>query len=173
MFKQGLVKIKGATFDKRKDAGVYATLTTKMEGKEVLYYFLGNTLAGNYGSIYNFGYEGTETYKDYRRKLDAISHIFYDELTTVSYEIEDEAQLYESVNGKPPLIVKFLLGGLLSLETVLLIHMHCRNLLELEYTDYIWAQKKEIIEKYTWFFLNNYIKYNEENIKKQYAKIFS
>lgn len=173
MFKNGLVKIKGDTFDKRKDAKVYAVVTTKLAGKEVLYYFLGNTLAGNYGSIFNFGYEGTQIYKDYTRKLASISHIFYDELTTISYEIDHIEQLYIPAGGRPPPIVQFLLGGLLSIETVMLIHLHCRDLFAIPYSDYIWDQKKELIEKYTWFFINNYIKYNEANISKQYAKIFS
>jgi len=172
MFKNGLVSIKGTTFDKRKDRMMYALITTKMNSEEALFYFLGNHLAGNHHSVFNFQFEGTTNYKDYLRRTQSLSHIFYDELQTVSYELEGEAFLYLSVDNRPPPIVQFLLGGLLSLETVTMIHLYCRNLLELDYTDYIWEQKKELIEKYSWFFHYQHIKNNKDTIQKQYKKVF-
>lgn len=172
MFKNGLVMISGKSFDKRKDAPIYQYMTSNYNSEELMFYFLGNHLAGNNNAIFNIKYDGTTNYKDYLRRVQSLSYIFFDELTTISYEIDSMAHLYLSIDNRPPPIVQFLLGGMLSLETVTLIHLYCKNLLEMDYSDYIWDQKKELIEKYSWFFIYQHIKNNKNNIEKQYKKVF-
>jgi len=172
VFVNGFPKIGPDVFDRRNDAKCYALITTKLPEDEVFYYFLANVLDGNYNCLHNFSGEGNTIYKDYKRKIESVSYNFYDELTTISYEIDSVEDLYKSIDNEPPLIVQYLLGGLISLETFCLIQMHCYDIINIPYSDYLWNFKKEYIKKYLFFFSHKYIKYNPEVIINNYNKIF-
>lgn len=173
IFINGFPKISGSVFDKRKDAKCYALITTKLTEEEVFYYFLANVLDGNNNCLYNFTGEGNTTYKEYKRNIESVSYNFYDELTTISYDIDSVEELYKSVDNEPPLIIQYLLGGLISLETFCLIQLHCYDILNIDYSDYLWNFKKDFIKKYLFFFSHKYIKYNPETIIEHYKNIFA
>lgn len=173
IFINGFPQINGDTFDKRNDAKLYAAITSKLTKDEVFYFFLANVLEGNNDCLYNFSGEAMRIYKDYVRKIESVSYNFYDELTTVSFDINSVDELYKCVDNEPPLIVQYLIGGLVSMETFCLIQLHCYDILNIQYTDYLWNLKKEFIKKYLFFFSHKYIKYNEEYIINQYENIFN
>lgn len=172
IFINGFPKIGGATFDNRKDANCYAVITTKFDEEEVFYYFLANVLGGNNNCLYNCHSEGNTIYKDYKRNIESVSYNFYDELTTINYDIDFVDDLYNSIDNEQPLIIRYLLGGLISLETFCLIQLHCYDILNIDYSDYLWNFKKDFIKKYLFFFSHKYIKYNPETIVKHYENIF-
>lgn len=171
MFESGLVKIKAKTFDSRKDRFLYRNITSKLDGKEVIYYFLANILAGNTYPLNNFESEGMQNYKDFIRRTESLSYIFKEELSDAALDMNYPEEMYYTLNDNPPLVVSYALGGILSLETICLIHLCCHNILELPYEDYIWNQKKEFIKTYLTFFENGYIIYDDNKLKQIYNKI--
>lgn len=171
IFTNGFPKIGGDTFDSRNDAKIYAIITTKLPEDEVFYYFLANVLQENNNCLYNFSGEGNIIYKDYKRKIESLSYNFYDELATISFDISGEEELYQSADNEQPLIIKYLIGGLISLETFCLIQLHCHDIINIQYHDYLWDLKKQFIRKYLPFFSHKYIKYDSNVIQKYYKDV--
>jgi len=172
MFTNGLVKINPATFDKRKDRGLYRVITSKLESKEVIYYFLANSLKGNHYSIENFQDEGMTNFKEFIKRKESLSYVFRDELYNASLNIDSGEELYTTLNDNPPLIVTYYLGGILSLETICLIQLCCFDILSIPYYDYVWNQKKDFIRRYIMFIENGFLPHKKEVIQKTYNKIF-
>jgi hypothetical protein len=172
MFKNGLVKINPATFDKRRDRYLYRNITSKLNSKEVSYYFLANCLAGNNYSLANFSGEGLQNYKDFIKRKDSLSYNFENELSNAALEVDNLAEIFDLSNNNVPLIVSYYLGGIVSLETLCLIQLHCFDVLGLEYSDYIWNTKKEFIKKVLLFFEAGFFKYDGGKIKAIYENLF-
>jgi hypothetical protein len=173
MFQNGLAKIKAATFDQRKDRFLYRNITSKLNKEEVIYYFLANCLAGNNYPLGNFEDEGMGIYKDFLRRKESLSYIFESELTDASLEVLSADELYATLNGNPPLIVSYFLGGIISLESLCLIQLCITDVLGINYDDYIWRQKKDFIKKVLLFFENGAILYDKERIKKIYKQVLN
>lgn len=172
MMDNGLVKIKPITFDQRKDRMLYRNITSKLDREEVIFYFLANCLANNNYPLVNFNEEGMQNLKNFMRKKESLSYIFESELTDCSLEVSSARELYSSLNDNPPLIVSYYLGGILSAESLCLLQLCCIDVLDINYSDYIWDTKKEFIKKYLLFFDAGFLTYDEERIKKIYYKIF-
>ncbi|MDD4242710.1 MAG: hypothetical protein PHG08_00215 [Bacilli bacterium] len=174
MFENGLVKIKVNTFDNRKDRFLYRNITSRLDGSDVIYYFLSNILVGNTYPIADFT-EGMQNFNDFMRRKESLSYIFkeelYDASLDTSLDTDFPEELYVSVNDNPPLIVSYILGGILSLETACLINLCCKEYLDMPYEDYIWKQKREFIKRYIQFFENGFILYDFDRIRKIYNTI--
>ena len=173
MFQNGLAKIKPATFDARKDRFLYRNITSKLNKEEVIYFFLANCLAGNNYPLANFEDEGMGIYKDFLRRKESLSYLFESELTDASLEVLSADELYARLNGNPPLIVSYFLGGIISLESLCLIQLCITDVLGINYDDYIWRQKKDFIKKVLLFFENGAILYDKERIKKIYKQVLN
>lgn len=170
MFENGLVKIKVNTFDNRKDRFLYRNITSRLDGSDVIYYFLSNILVGNTYPIADFT-EGMQNFNDFMRRKDSLSYKFKEELYDASLDIDSDEELYATINDNVPLIVSYILGNILSLETACLIQLCCKEFLDIQYNDYIWNQKREFLKRYLQFFQHGFIIYDEMKIKKIYDKI--
>ncbi len=172
LFKNGLVKINPKTFDKRSDRNLYRHITSKLDGSDVIYYFLSNTVCGNNYPLTDFDGEGTRNFKNFQRKRESLTHIFNDEICNASLDVTSFDDLIESHNGNQPLIIRYLIGGIISIETFCLIQLCCYDIINIDYSDYLWDSKKDFIKKYIDFFENGFILYNQFKIKSSFDKTF-
>ena len=114
------------TFTKRRDRYFFHKLSKSYSDKSIVDYFLSNFVSNTniwVGDI--IGKTGDETYKQWSKKLEAL-HYYYEQ--DIDYIIEKMIEkdikfndLFLSVNGQHPTIVKMFLSKKINFETLIIL----------------------------------------------------
>ena len=115
-----------ATFTKRRDRYFFHKLSKSYSDKSIVDYFLSNFVSNTniwVGDI--IGKTGDETYKQWSKKLEAL-HYYYEQ--DIDYIIERMVtkdikfnDLFLSVNGQHPTILKMFLSKKINFETLIIL----------------------------------------------------
>ena len=115
-----------ATFTKRRDRYFFHKLSKSYSDKSIVDYFLSNFVSNTniwVGDI--IGKTGDETYKQWSKKLEAL-HYYYEQ--DIDYIIERMStkdikfnDLFLSVNGQHPTILKMFLSKKINFETLIIL----------------------------------------------------
>ncbi len=178
---KGKIRIKGETFDNKDDVECYIKMTSTIEKKDIMYFLLANFLQGNYNLIYNLN-SGNPIYRDWKKRMDSLSHIFISDIECIENELEDVASNMNSIFqgeciGSHPLLLRMYMGGYISIETMCILEIRVgyieRFNLLLGQNDFIWKNKRKMIVKYIAFFINGKIPaFYSPRIKKKILDTF-
>lgn len=171
----GNIKIKGSTFDDRKDAQLYANLASKIDVKEILPICIANMVADNPKWMYNFSNEGLEIYTTWKSRIGSLTINFKNDLQVLSNFLEKEKYTYDvifkSEHKSVPIILKYLYADKISIETIILVDMiePFINRFEEEYLfmkkDPLWIKTLKKVKKYSPFFKDPWIRFDSSKIK--------
>jgi len=111
-----------ATFTKRRDRYFFHKLSKSYNDKSIVDYFLSNFVSNTniwVGDI--IGKTGDDHYKQWSKKIEAL-HYYYEQ--DIDYILEQDCKfddLFMSVNGQHPPILKMFLSKKINFETVLIL----------------------------------------------------
>ena len=110
------------TFTKRRDRYFFHKLSKSYNNSTIVDYFLSNFVSNTnlwVGDI--IGKSGDDTYKQWSKKIEAL-HYYYEQ--DIDYILEQDYKfddLFKSVNGQHPPILKMFLSKRINFETVLIL----------------------------------------------------
>ena len=110
------------TFTKRRDRYYFHRLSKSYDNKSIVNYFLSNFVSNTnlwVGDI--IGKTGDEHYKQWTKKIESL-HYYYEQ--DIDYILEQDYKfddLFKSVNGQHPPILKMFLSKRINFETVLIL----------------------------------------------------
>ena len=167
----GKTKVSRAAFAKRKNLGQLKRLAMKFSEKEVVNYFVANLVAGDKtGGLYN--YSADKIYQDWLRRMESITYVFKEDLGKLAIECEkrkvDSLYIFECTPDTHPLLLKMLLGGLISVETMVILEnlkSYVETFDKVMYNDLVWNDVSRLIKKYKPF-----LKYDKKKIEDEYSR---
>ena len=156
-----------ATFTKRRDRYFFHKLSKSYNDKSIVDYFLSNFVSNTnlwVGDI--IGQTGDDTYKQWSKKLEAL-HYYYEQdidyiierMTTKDIKFND---LFTSVNGQHPPIVKMFLAKKINFETLIILDdiLKFTKGLSLSITETVlWPKLSDRMKRYKPFLTYNITKY--------------
>jgi hypothetical protein len=157
------------SFFKRRDKYFFAKLAKNYE-KDLLTYFVSNFKngVGYVGDMINE--DGERNYLDHKRIQESIHRVFSIDINKLNEQGEMFDNLFKSVNGQLPLVIKIWMQEEISLETVVILNSIFgfigRESEKISDT-IIWPDTKRKIEKYTPF-----VNYNKDKCLKLLTKVF-
>ncbi len=157
------------SFFKRRDKYFFAKLAKNYE-KDLLTYFVSNFKngVGYVGDMINE--DGERNYLDHKRIQESIHRVFSIDINKLNEQGEMFDNLFKSVNGQLPLVIKVWMQEEISLETVVILNSIFgfigRESEKISDT-IIWPDTKRKIEKYTPF-----VNYNKDKCLKLLTKVF-
>jgi hypothetical protein len=157
------------SFFKRRDKYFFAKLAKNYE-KDLLTYFVSNFKngVGYVGDMINE--DGERNYLDHKRIQESIHRVFSIDINKLNEQGELFDNLFKSVNGQVPLVVKVWMQEEISLETVVILNSIFgfidRESVRISDT-IIWPDTKRKIEKYTPF-----VNYNKDKCMKLLTNVF-
>ena len=110
------------TFTKRRDRYYFHRLSKSYDNKSIVNYFLSNFVSNTnlwVGDI--IGKTGDDNYKQWSKKIEAL-HYYYEQ--DIDYILEQDYKfddLFKSINGQHPPILKMFLSKEINFETVLIL----------------------------------------------------
>lgn len=162
--------VSAQSFFKRKDKYFFAKLAKKYE-KDLLTYFVSNFKngVGYVGDMINE--DGEKNYLDHKRIQESIHRVFSIDINILNEQGEQFDNLFKSVDGQVPIVIKLWLQEEISLETVVIlnaifgyIQRETKNISD----TIIWPDTKRKIEKYT-----PYVSYNRDKCIKLLTNVFN
>lgn len=138
---KGKTKITEANFEKRKDRYFFKKLTNKHKDCEVLPYFVANFIAdpSNWiGSMVRT--DGDENYQSWKKRMESLHYTFSEEVDFLLQQVNNFDHLFK-LNVTHPLLLKFLLGKQISMETFVILN---------KILDFIPQFDKNITEQLVW-----------------------
>ena len=157
------------SFFKRRDKYFFAKLAKNYE-KDLLTYFVSNFKngVGYVGDMINE--DGERNYLDHKRIQESIHRVFSIDINKLNEQGELFDNLFKSVNGQVPLVVKVWMQEEISLETVVILDSIFgfidRESVKISDT-IIWPDTKRKIKKYTPF-----VNYNKDKCMKLLTNVF-
>jgi len=114
------------TFTKRRDRYFFHKLSKSYSDKSIVDYFLSNFVSNTniwVGDI--IGQTGDETYKQWSKKLEALHYYYEQDIDYIIERMETKDikfnDLFLSVNGQHPTIVKMFLSKKINFETLIIL----------------------------------------------------
>ena len=114
------------TFTKRRDRYFFHKLSKSYSDKSIVDYFLSNFVSNTniwVGDI--IGKTGDETYKQWSKKLEALHYYYEQDIDYIIERMETKDikfnDLFLSVNGQHPTIVKMFLSKKINFETLIIL----------------------------------------------------
>ena len=162
--------VSAQSFFKRKDKYFFAKLAKKYE-KDLLTYFVSNFKngVGYVGDMINE--DGERNYLDHKRIQESIHRVFSIDINKLNEQGQPFDNLFKSVDGQIPLVIKLWLQEEISLETVVILNAIFGYVLRESETisdTIIWPDTKRKIVKYTPF-----VNYNREKCIKLLTNCFA
>tara|TARA_R110000796_G_scaffold212149_1_gene328283 strand:+ start:199 stop:813 length:615 start_codon:yes stop_codon:yes gene_type:complete len=155
------------TFTKRRDRYFFHKLSKSYNDKSIVDYFLSNFVSNTnlwVGDI--IGKSGDETYKDWSKKLESLQYYYeqdidyiIERMTTKDIKFND---LFTSVNGQHPPIVKMFLAKKINFETLIILDdiLKFTKGLSLSITETVlWPKLSDRMKRYKPFLTYNITKY--------------
>jgi len=155
------------TFTKRRDRYFFHKLSKSYNDKSIVDYFLSNFVSNTnlwVGDI--IGKSGDETYKEWSKKLESLQYYYEQD---IDYIIERMAtkdikfnDLFTSVNGQHPPIVKMFLAKKINFETLIILDdiLKFTKGLSLSITETVlWPKLSDRMKRYKPFLTYNITKY--------------
>ena len=139
------------SFNKRKDKYWFEKTSRKYADKNIVDFLVSNFVTANnpsslwIGEIIN---SGERTYSEWSRKQQSLSYIFKEQITQL-FEEYDLDELFDCVNGHPPILKEYL-GDHIDLETVVILEKvfgFCSQF-DKKLTDPVWETVSRKIKKY-------------------------
>jgi hypothetical protein len=161
--------VSAQSFFKRRDKYFFAKIAKNHE-KDLLTYFVSNFKngVGYVGDMINK--DGERNYLDHKRIQESIHRVFSIDINKLNEQGELFDNLFKSVNGQVPLVVKVWMQEEISLETVVILNSIFgfidRESVRISDT-IIWPDTKRKIEKYTPF-----VNYNKDKCMKLLTNVF-
>jgi hypothetical protein len=161
--------VSAQSFFKRRDKYFFAKIAKNHE-KDLLTYFVSNFKngVGYVGDMINE--DGERNYLDHKRIQESIHRVFSIDINKLNEQGELFDNLFKSVNGQVPLVVKVWMQEEISLETVVILNSIFgfidRESVRISDT-IIWPDTKRKIEKYTPF-----VNYNKDKCMKLLTNVF-
>ena len=156
-----------ATFTKRRDRYFFHKLSKSYNDKSIVDYFLSNFVSNTnlwVGDI--IGKSGDETYKEWSKKLESLQYYYeqdidyiIERMTTKDIKFND---LFTSVNGQHPPIVKMFLAKKINFETLIILDdiLKFTKGLSLSITETVlWPKLSDRMKRYKPFLTYNITKY--------------
>jgi len=136
------------TFLKRKDLIVIRKLAKDFSRQEIIDMLVANFVSGDrWGGV--FDAQAFDTYKQWQAKQEKIAYQFEQDLYAIQLRMEKD-NIEDSTQGDHPLILKMLLGNLITLETVVIINRNLNFCNEYK-EDLVLSDFVRLIEKYAPF----------------------
>ena len=138
----GRSRAKVTAFNKRKDKYWFEKTSRKYADKNIVDFLVSNFVTANnpsslwIGEIIN---SGERTYSEWSRKQQSLSYIFKEQITQL-FEEYDLDELFDCLNGHPPILKEYL-GDHIDLETVVILEKvfgFCSQF-DKKLTDPVWA----------------------------------
>ena len=155
------------TFTKRRDRYFFHKLSKSYNDKSIVDYFLSNFVSNTnlwVGDI--IGKSGDETYKEWSKKLESLQYYYeqdidyiIERMTTKDIKFND---LFTSVNGQHPPIVKMFLAKKINFETLIILDdiLKFTKGLSLSITETVlWPKLSDRVKRYKPFLTYNITKY--------------
>ena len=155
------------TFTKRRDRYFFHKLSKSYNDKSIVDYFLSNFVSNTnlwVGDI--IGKSGDETYKEWSKKLESLQYYYeqdidyiIERITTKDIKFND---LFTSVNGQHPPIVKMFLAKKINFETLIILDdiLKFTKGLSLSITETVlWPKLSDRMKRYKPFLTYNITKY--------------
>ena len=155
------------TFTKRRDRYFFHKLSKSYNDKSIVDYFLSNFVSNTnlwVGDI--IGKSGDETYKEWSKKLESLQYYYeqdidyiIERMTTKDIKFND---LFLSVNGQHPPIVKMFLAKKINFETLIILDdiLKFTKGLSLSITETVlWPKLSDRMKRYKPFLTYNITKY--------------
>ena len=155
------------TFTKRRDRYFFHKLSKSYNDKSIVDYFLSNFVSNTnlwVGDI--IGKSGYETYKEWSKKLESLQYYYeqdidyiIERMTTKDIKFND---LFTSVNGQHPPIVKMFLAKKINFETLIILDdiLKFTKGLSLSITETVlWPKLSDRMKRYKPFLTYNITKY--------------
>jgi|TARA_R110000782_G_scaffold33553_1_gene80830 hypothetical protein len=155
------------TFTKRRDRYFFHKLSKSYNDKSIVDYFLSNFVSNTnlwVGDI--IGKSGDETYKEWSKKLESLQYYYeqdidyiIERMTTKDIKFND---LFTSVNGQHPPIVKMFLAKKINFETLIILDdiLKFTKGLSLSITETVlWPKLSDRMKRYKPFLTYNITKY--------------
>ncbi len=161
--------VSAQSFFKRRDKYFFAKIAKNHE-KDLLTYFVSNFKngVGYVGDMINE--DGERNYLDHKRIQESIHRVFSIDINKLNEQGELFDNLFKSVNGQVPLVVKVWMQEEISLETVVILDSIFgfidRESVKISDT-IIWPDTKRKIKKYTPF-----VNYNKDKCMKLLTNVF-
>ncbi len=161
--------VSAQSFFKRRDKYFFAKIAKNHE-KDLLTYFVSNFKngVGYVGDMINE--DGERNYLDHKRIQESIHRVFSIDINKLNEQGELFDNLFKSVNGQVPLVVKVWMQEEISLETVVILDSIFgfidRESVRISDT-IIWPDTKRKIKKYTPF-----VNYNKDKCMKLLTNVF-
>tara|TARA_R110000822_G_scaffold248998_1_gene376522 strand:- start:58 stop:672 length:615 start_codon:yes stop_codon:yes gene_type:complete len=155
------------TFTKRRDRYFFHKLSKSYNDSSIVNYFLSNFVSNTnlwVGDI--IGKSGDETYKEWSKKLESLQYYYeqdidyiIERMTTKDIKFND---LFTSVNGQHPPIVKMFLAKKINFETLIILDdiLKFTKGLSLSITETVlWPKLSDRMKRYKPFLTYNITKY--------------
>ena len=160
----GRSRAKIAAFNKRKDKYWFEKTSRKYADKNIVDFLVSNFVTANnpsslwIGEIIN---SGERTYSEWSRKQQSLSYIFKEQITQL-FEEYDLDELFDCVNGHPPILKEYL-GDHIDLETVVILEKvfgFCSQF-DKKLDDPVWETVSMKIRKYAPFINIDVLQYKK------------
>lgn len=148
----GRVGTKPEGFEKRKDKYMFHRLARQLKDNEVKGFFVSNFLMKQKAWTQDFlGTEATETYRNWRKKYEALSYIFDQDMGKIVERIQPQLMFKVPDSGEYPVIWTMMNQHEITFETVVILHglTGMLDLWDKHYSsDYIYEKTSKLIRKY-------------------------
>lgn len=146
-------KGKRETFLKRKDLPVLRKLARDFRRQEIIDILVANFVTGDrWGGM--FDVQAMETYKRWKASKERLAYTFEQDLNTIQFEMEKNNIEDATLGEQHPLILRLLLGKLISLETVVILNKGL-DFIDDYNDDLILKDTCLLVKKYSPFITNN------------------
>ena len=114
------------TFNARRDKNLFCKIADKFKDpREIIQYFVANFAYGNEYSLVD-NHVSTDNYKLWLKRKQSITRVFQEDIDKIYLTMQknntSKESLFNFVDGDLPLMLKLVLGGHISIETIVIIN---------------------------------------------------
>lgn len=164
---QGRVRASKQSFFKRKDLLAIRKIAESYSDRDIVDFLVANFVSGDrWGGV--FDSESKDRYLQWKKRMESISYTFKREVDKCVLAMEKQGikftDLFTSIGGQHPPIVKLYLRNDVSIETLVILNKLNKFTEQLDVDlkdDLVWPDISRIIKKYSPFLNIQKDKYNE------------
>ena len=164
---QGRVRASKQSFFKRKDLLAIRKIAESYSDRDIVDFLVANFVSGDrWGGV--FDSESKDRYLQWKKRMESISYTFKREVDKCVLVLEKQGikftDLFTSIGGQHPPIVKLYLRNDVSIETLVILNKLNKFTEQLDVDlkdDLVWPDISRIIKKYSPFLNIQKDKYNE------------
>jgi hypothetical protein len=158
----GKTKVSEANFEKRKDRYFFKKLTNRVKDPDILPYFVANFVANPDGWIGNMlRNDGDDNYKNWKKRMESLHYRFSEDVDFLLQQVNEFDHLFK-VDETHPLLLKFLLGKQISMETFVILNQILDFIPQFDKSiteTIVWKDVRRTVMKYTPFVSVDTVKY--------------